>query len=296
MRAFWPTLAVLVFILAVSPNNSTSVGKGGGEKLDDEDVPKLGVVAGIISPTKNLKGLKIIERGMGFEKAVKVDGKTGKFRVEGLLPGSYDLVVDVAWGRIEGIDMSFQAGEFDDLVPEEHREDPSDADEKVPPKPTKDDLAAIRKHIHKVKRYENKIRDIYIIGNGARVTVLVELIRDAAFYGKKGDEMTWRLERWYYSKKYGAWQRVHSNVLYRKRLSKRVFLTWTRQFEPSIGGLTIERSAKKLVTVLYKIPKHPTRGKGLVSVSYSKEETEKKQREKESEKEKAPESKKKSAK
>ncbi|MDP6380484.1 MAG: hypothetical protein QF662_03980 [Phycisphaerae bacterium] len=263
-------MRVLRFMAAIGL--AVAFGLGTGRDigiLDDDDAPQLGTIVGVITPAKNLKRLNIIERGLDITQKVNFDPRTGKFRAGGLLPGSYDLVMETAWGTIEGIGMAFRAGEFDDLVPPEFRDD-SSAGKDVPPKPTPDDLKAIRKHIHKVKRYENKVRDIHIIGNGARVTVLVELLRDADFYGRKGDEITWRLERWYYEKKFGAWERVATNVLFRKRLSMKVFRTWTRQFEPAVGGLEIKRNQTEARVVIYRIPKHPTRKKGLVSASYKK--------------------------
>ena len=122
--------------------------------------------------------------------------------------------------------------------------------------------------IYEVKRYENKIRDLYLKGTSDKAVALMELCMDESFVGQKGDEITWRIEQWYYEKKYDAWNSFRVRCLYRFRISKAVWQTWGWQFEPALGGFDITPESKVPVTVEFTVPEKPVPEKGLVVNQY----------------------------
>ena len=233
----------------------------------DEAKPNPGrMVRGRLTPPERVLEAYLWDRASDLKVPLKVDAKTGAFEAAALRLGTYDLVVKTPWGRLEGVDMSPKLSDYDALIPPEYRTEDlgSPADGAL----TDDDRQAIRDIIHKVKRYENKIRDLALIGSADRAVALVALLMDEDFVGRKGDEITWRIEQWYYEKKYDAWTTFRTRVLYRFRVSKAAWETWGWQFEPALGGFDITEDRKDPVTVEFAIPEKPVAEKGLAGNQY----------------------------
>jgi len=227
----------------------------------DQPPAAIRAIRGKLAPPERVKEAYLLARAMDLKIPVQVDPKTGTFEVTGLKMGTYDLVVITPWGRLEGVDMAPKLSEYDALIPPEYRtEDIGPAAEGAF---SEDDKKAILRIIREVKRYENKIRELAIGGAADRAVVLVDLLMDENFVGRKGDEITWRVEQWFYDKKYEAWTTFRTRVLYRYRVSRAVWQTWGWQFEPAIGGLNITSDLKEPVTVAFTIPEKPAPEKGL---------------------------------
>jgi len=242
----------------------------------DEAKPTPGrTIRGRLTPPERVLEAYLWDRASDLKVPLKVDAKTGAFEAAALRLGTYDLVVKTPWGRLEGVDMSPKLSDYDALIPPEYRTE--DLGSPAAGALTDDDRQAIRDIIHKVKRYENKIRDLGLIGSAdpsytgpvqGRAVALVALLMDEDFVGRKGDEITWRIEEWYYEKKYDAWTTFRTRVLYRFRVSKASLETWGWQFEPSLGGFDITEDRKEPVTVEFAIPEKPVAEKGLVGNQY----------------------------
>jgi len=240
------------------------------ESSDEPEAPRASAVEkpnpgrtirGELAPAERVLGAFLWERSMDLKIPVEVDRETGTFEVAGLRLGTYDLVVHTPWGRLEGVDMTPVLSEYDALIPPEYRTE----DLGLPAKGefTDEDRRWIEDHVFKVKRHENRIRILALRGTADVAVVLMELMLDRGFVGRKGDEITWRIEKWTYEKKYGGWRPFRTRVLHRRRVSKRVWETWGWQFEPALGGLTITEDRTEPVTVEFAIPEKPTPEKGL---------------------------------
>ncbi|MCX5685481.1 MAG: hypothetical protein NT049_17630 [Planctomycetota bacterium] len=223
-------------------------------------------IRGKLTPPDRVKEAVLWERSMDVKIPVKVDPKTGEFEVKGLRMGTYDFLIRTPWGRLEGLDMAPKVSPYDILIPLQYRT--SDLGLDAEGTFTEEDKKAIHRIIYEVKRYENKIRDMYLSGSADKSVALMELLMDQGFVGRKGDEITWRVEQWYYEKKYDAWQSFRVRVLYRFRISKAVFDTWGWQFEPALGGFDITADRKEPITVEYVIPEKPMAEKGLTGTQY----------------------------
>jgi hypothetical protein len=198
---------------------------------------------------------------MNLKVPVAVDPKTGAFEVQNLRMGTYDMIIQTSWGRLEGIDMSPKVTDYDALIPPEYRTE--DLGMPAPGSFSEDDAKAVRRIIYEVKRYENKIRDVYLVGSADKAVALMELAMDTDFHSRKGDEITWRIEQWYYEKNYDAWTTFRTRCLYRFRVSKAEWQRWGWQFEPALGGFDITVDRKEPVTVAFTIPEKPVPEKGL---------------------------------
>jgi hypothetical protein len=250
---------------AKSPAAETPAKLPPAAKKPDQPPPAIRAVRGKLTPPERVKQAYLVERAMDLKIPVKVDPKTGAFEAAGLKMGTYDLVVITPWGRLEGVDMDPKLSEYDALIPPEYRtEEIGKAAEGTF---AEDDKKAILRIIHEVKRYENKIRELAIGGAADRAVVLVDLLMDEDFVGKKGDEITWRVEQWFYDKKYDAWTTFRTRVLYRCRVSRAAWQTWGWQFEPALGGFNITPDLKAPVTVAFTIPEKPAAEKGLAGTT-----------------------------
>jgi len=218
-------------------------------------------IRGRLTPPERVRQAWLWERAMDLEVPLAVDPKTGAFEARGLRLGTYDLVVETPWGRLEGIDMQPKVSEYDVLIPPQYRTEDLGKPAEGPFADA--DRQAVRRIIHEVKRYENRIRDLVLSGSGDKAVALMDLLMDGPFVGRKGDEITWRIEQWYYEKKYDAWTTFRTRVLYRFRVSKAEWATWGWQFEPALGGFNIAADRTEPVTVEYAIPEKPSAEKGL---------------------------------
>jgi hypothetical protein len=240
------------------------------ESSDEPEVPQASpveepnpgrTIRGKLAPAERVLGAFLWERSMDLKIPLEVDRETGAFEAAGLRLGTYDLVVHTPWGRLEGVDMTPVLSEYDALIPPEYRTE--DLGLPAEGEFTDEDRRWIEDHVFKVKRHENRIRILALRGTADVAVVLMELMLDRDFVGRKGDEITWRVEKWTYEKKYGGWRPFRTRALYRRRVSKRVWEAWGWQFEPALGGLTITEDRTEPVTVEFEIPEKPTPEKGL---------------------------------
>jgi len=228
--------------------------------------PEVRAIKGRLTPPARVIEAHLVERMQNRQVPLKVDKETGAFEAKGLGLGTYCVVVKTPWGRLEGVDLTPRLSPYDALIPPQYRtpEIGLAAGGTI----TEEDREAIRRIIHKVKRYENKVTDMVISANAETACVLVELLMDAPFHGRKGEEITWRIEKWYYDKLYDAWNTFRTKCLYRLRAPKAEWQSWGWQFEPKLGGLDITYGMEGPVEVTYEVPAKPTRAKGLAGSTY----------------------------
>jgi hypothetical protein len=171
----------------------------------------------------------------------KLDGKTGKFVIEGLpLGATYDVILDFADGRLEGVNLK---------VP------PSDYEEEQPL--SKDDIAALKKTVLAQNKFEDRIEFLAIEGNVQHAAVLLNKLRTKPFYESKPGEVIWRLELWHFEKPDDDWVKDQDElfiVFYRERLRKKTFDKKALTLDPRLGGhkLTAGKPTVNLGTI--KVP------------------------------------------
>ncbi len=243
-----------------------AAGETVAEHTFEEPPAAVRAVRGRFTPPGRVEDACLVERMLGLKVPVPVDKETGRFEVTGLKMGTYCFVVRTPWGRLEGVDLTPRLSPYDALIPPRYRTEAIG----LPARGefTDQDRKAVRRHIGKVKRYENKVTDLVIRADGETAVALVELLMDAPFHGRKGDEVTWRIEKWYYDKLYDAWNAFRSQCLYRIRAPKAEWRSWGWQFEPKLGGLDITYGMEGPVEVEYAIPAEPNRTKGLAGTKY----------------------------
>ncbi len=178
-----------------------------------------------------------------------VDGAPGKWLIDGLTPGSYDLCVETERGRFEGYSLvSGGAAKADAPLAAEDR-------------------GKIEELFKAVKGFEDEKRILDLAGGGDRAWALVELIRRGGTSLKPGI-VTWRIERWSYEKVYGTWQRENGGHKVLRRFlvaSAKEFAGWNWNFTPALGGLDIKAVERR--EVRWTIPEgfDPARGRAAAA-------------------------------
>jgi len=154
--------------------------------------------------------------------ARKVAGKPGRWVVEGLAPGSYDLYVETRKGKFEGYA----------LRPGEKSDKPLTAKDRGK-------LAKIFKHL---KTFEEHKRILDLDGNGRQAVALVELLRTGktSYARKLPGAVIWRVEYWQFNKLYGVWRKGDYQVLRRFITTRDDFAKWNWNFVPELGGIDLK--------------------------------------------------------
>jgi len=191
---------------------------------------------------KTYEGKYDIGKAAEAEKSMKryqgnLDVTTGEFILSGLLPGTYDLVLDIGEGVIEGVTLKL------DLADQ--------SDEPL----TDDDKHEVLDYIAKTEFYENKVRGLYVEGNGKHCKALMERIRDKPFHADNGDA-TWRADVWIFDNKTGAWVPrgiSGKDLVIRERLKRELFQKELHVFDPKLGGIRLKKDSDE-VTVNYTVP------------------------------------------
>jgi hypothetical protein len=276
-------LPVTVFILCLSQftaaagaandEKTLDLGPAAGEKpalaeksgqpvptalASDEKAFAGGAIEGTILPAARVRRVRVVEREAKLAREAAYDSATGRFKIDKLPAGLWAVEVETPWGRVEGVDLVWRPGNLAKAVAAEK------SNGAKPPALGDEDKTEIRRHISDVDRFM-KARDLTFVGNGRQVAVLVDLLRDGDFHGRKGDEVIWRLEVWYYQNLWGTWERLGGQVVFRERQSGQTFHAWTRQFEPALGGLEIAPKTSESIVVNYTVPELPSPSRGLVA-------------------------------
>jgi len=197
-----------------------------------------GMISGAVTPVSKCRAIRAVDRAKVIKSftaidkkakagfPAKLDSATGKYVIDGLPEGKYDVIVETSVGAIAGVDLSLT------------ETDKSDA-------PLTDkDKEALTTLINKYPdHFMNKRRVLHIDGNGKHANVLMELIRDREFHSDKGGEVIWRIESWIFDKLTGVWQQRQTagkKVIERERMKAEQFtnLPWT--FDLSLGGKVIK--------------------------------------------------------
>jgi hypothetical protein len=173
-----------------------------------------------------------------------VKDQPGKWVIDKIKPGSYDLFVETKKGKFEGYA----------LRPEEESE------KKVSDK----DRKKIAEIFKAVKTFEDHKRVLDLGGNGRQAVALVELLRTRkTTYRKMPASCIWRVEYWKFDKLYGAWTKGDYKVLRRFMVPKSEFARWNWSFLPELGGLELKAGEKRAFKWTIPTKFDPAKGRAV---------------------------------
>ena len=267
-RAFLVSLALLC---------AAAAGPAGVEIAEDPPLatqPRSGSVSGRIAPAGKVSRLYAVSRVTGKRYApARFDRKTGEFRFE-KLPGdaTYDVgIVTQGGARIEGIDLSWFEARLLRLaglrrrqleLPAPRAHEFSDADVK--------ELLA---YVKDLKDFTDVRRVLVLRGRGSRAVMLVEAMRTRDFYAKKGDQLIWRTELWYFRYRYGGWERLANveRVLERHRIPAGKWRQITLVYYPELSVYVDESGRAKPLS--FEIPGKLDPARGRIAGTEPKQST-----------------------
>ena len=240
---------------------------GGVDFPDDAPVasrPSAGDVTGAITPAGKVQRLHAVSRVTGKVHApASFDRTSGEFRFADLAgDATYDLVVTLPDGRrIEGIDLGWHEARMLRLAELRRRQL-----RLVPKRPRdfrQDDVDELLKYVKDLRDFADVRRALYVQGHGKRATMLVEVMRVRDFYAKKGGQLIWRTELWYFINRYGGWERVGNveRVLERHRIEKSAWEKITLIYDPALSVTIDEEGASKPVKFRVPVDLDPSRGR-----------------------------------
>ncbi|MHC4718212.1 MAG: hypothetical protein ACYS5V_14665 [Planctomycetota bacterium] len=226
--------------------------------------PAGGDVAGQITPAAKIQRLTAVSRATGKRyRPTRFDRKTGTFLFKGL-PGdaAYDICIRTTGGAdIEGIDLSWHEARMLRLAAIRRRQ--LGLKPEPPHRFGKADVAELVRYVADLKDFADVRRPLYIRGLGRRATMLVEVMRTRAFHARRGDEVIWRTELWYFRYHYGGWERVANveRVLERHRIPASQWRAITKVYYPQLTARIDQNGKSK--PVKFEIPKtlDPARGR-----------------------------------
>lgn len=249
----------------------------GIEVREDEPTvaaPAVGDVAGQVGPVQHIASVALVSRHSGRTwKPDSWDATTGRF-VFRKLPGDavYDLLVTTTQGKsYEGIDLSFADERLLRLAQARRKELGAAA---PAPRPfTDEDAAQVQTYVKDLKDFMQINRALYVAGQGATATMLVELIRASDFHARKGDEVIWRIELWYFEYCAGGWQRVanQERVLRRERLAYEKWRALDVEYYPQLS-VRVD-AAGQSEPVAFTLPDAPDPSRGRPAGTDVRQET-----------------------
>lgn len=244
------------------------VARAGVIKLTEDKPPapaaKAGPVTGTITPPQDVTDLRAVSRVTRQQyRPDSFDRKTGRFGFKDL-PGdaSYDLCFRTRDGReIEGIDLDFVDRRMVRLAAL-RRKQLGMAPERTGPFESRDvkqmvDFVAGMKDFMEIRRV------LYIKGRGIRATMLLELMRTRDFYSRKGSEVIWRVELWYFKNHFGGWDRLpnQERLLRRLRVDREKWQKVNLEYFPQLSAYVSPEG--KAEEIIFKVPPKgdPSRGR-----------------------------------
>jgi len=226
--------------------------------------PAVGDLTGQLSPAAKVARLEAVCRATGRRyRPASFDRRSGRFVFKGL-PGdaAYDLcIVTVDGAGIEGIDLSWHEARWLRLAALRRRQLglPAETTHKF----SRSDVRELLKYVRDLKDFTDLRRVLYLAGHGRRAVMLVEVMRTRPFHARRGDELIWRIELWYFMYHYGGWERVPNveRVLERRRISAAAWRKITKVYYPQLSIYIDPKGRSRPVT--FHIPERldPARGR-----------------------------------
>jgi len=226
--------------------------------------PAAGDMTGTITPAGKVRRLHAVSRVTGKVYApASYDRRSGEFRFADLAgDATYDLVVTLPdGGRIEGIDLNWHEARMLRLAQLRRKQL-----KLVPKRPrdfAPDDVEELLTYVKDLRDFADVRRALYVQGHGKRATMLVEVMRVRDFYARKGHQLIWRTELWYFVNRYGGWERVGNveRVLERHRIEKSAWEKITLVYDPALSVTIDEKGVSRPVKFRIPVDLDPARGR-----------------------------------
>jgi hypothetical protein len=184
-----------------------------------------GSISGSIEPAGSATAVAAVDRANNKKYMGRIDAVTGGFTIEELpLGAKYDLVVDYAPARLEGINLAVPRSDFEEEQPL--------AD---------DDIQKIREKVLSMNKFEDRVEILTIEGNSQHAAILLNKLRTKPFVNSQPGEVVWRVELWHFERPEETWVKVQDELfftLYRERLQKSAYDRKSLTFTPAFGGLS----------------------------------------------------------
>jgi len=226
--------------------------------------PAAGDVTGRITPAGKVQALSAVCRATGKRyRPARFDAKTGEFLFEAL-PGdaAYDICIRTTDGAdIEGIDLTWHEARMLRLAAIRRKQ--LGMKPEPPHQFGRADLAELEAYVRDLKDFADVRRPLYVHGFGRRAVMLVEVMRTRDFHARRGGELIWRTELWYFRYHYGGWERVGNveRVLERRRIPADQWRQITKVYYPGLSAHVDEKGRSAPIT--FEIPRtfDPARGR-----------------------------------
>ena len=197
-----------------------------------------GTIRGTIEPAGQATAVVAIDRTRNKRIVGQVDAAIGTFSIEQLpLNAKYDLIIDYGKARLEGINLTVPASDYEEEQPL-----------------TDDDIETIREKVLSMNKFEDQVEILAIEGNIQHAAILLNKLRTKPFVNSQPGEAVWRVELWHFERPEETWVKVQDELfmtLYRERLQKSAYDQKSLTFTSALGGLlpTVESPTIDLKTI-----------------------------------------------
>jgi len=199
-----------------------------------------GSIVGAIDKADKVTAINAIDRSNDKKFPGKIDTKTGKFSIDGLPVGTYDLLIDFGKARLEGVNLTVPRSDYEVEQPL-----------------SKDDEKSLKEKAQELNVFEDEVDVLAIKGNIQHAAVILNKRRTKPFFESKPGEIIWRLELWRFEKPDETWIKVQDDlflVLYRERLQKTDYDKKSLTLDGALGGLKVTKEKAALDLGTIKLP------------------------------------------
>lgn len=202
------------------------------------------VIEGTLQPSAAIAKATLICRATAQTVPIRFDPQTGAFRAAVPDASAWDIQLDTARGRVEGVNLKTDRTDLG--LPRKAAEPLTD-----------DDRQHFADYLDRMETFENKKRILLIEGDSGWARVLVELIRDEPTTLRvREPSMIYRVEVWDFTRQFGTWRKAFERaraVQYRALMPIVAFHKTTVVFDPRLGGFHPTRQ-QPAITVRYTLP------------------------------------------
>lgn len=186
-----------------------------------------GSISGVLDPSAGeATSIAAVNRADGKKIPGKIDAATNSFQLSGLLlDASYDLIIDFAGARLEGINLKVPRSDYVEEQPL-----------------SEEDIETIRDKAKRMNKFEDVVEIRTIQGNIQHAAVLLNKLRTRPFFDSKPGEVIWRAELWHFERPEETWVKVQEElaiVLYRERIQSSVYKAKSHTFDQTLGGIKL---------------------------------------------------------
>jgi hypothetical protein len=227
------------------------------------DAPQPGEIVGRVRPAGRIASVHAVNRDTRKKVSPRsFDRETGRFVIAPVASEAHwDVVIKTRDGRrFEGIDLSFVGDRYRRLAA--LRREQLGVESEPERLFTPADAEALLAYVRDAQDFMEQRRVLYVKGHGRRATMLVELMRTRDFYARRGGEVIWRIELWYFENQFGGWQREPNveKVLRRERIPPGQWRKIHVEYEPRLSVFVNREGESRPID--FALPEKPDASRG----------------------------------